>query len=135
MMSQRANYCIGSGHWKSECPVLKSKGKFSNTQVKPAALANSLSPVAVGEVQQVEPMQQKSMKDYEPFISKGFVSLPGSDELVPVKRLRDTGSVDSFVHRSVLPFSFETDTGDCLLCVRLTWGMVWGASVGRWWSS
>ncbi|KAK0131746.1 hypothetical protein N1851_033464 [Merluccius polli] len=105
------NYCKGSGHWKSECPVLKSKSTFSGAQVRPAALANSLSPgVVVAE--QVEPRQQKSMEDFGPFISEGLVSLPGSVEQVPVKILRDTGSLDSFVRESVLPFSSETDTGD-----------------------
>ncbi|KAK0130945.1 hypothetical protein N1851_034377 [Merluccius polli] len=34
---------------------------------------------------------------------------------VPVKILRDTGSLDSFVCKSVLPFSSETDTGDFVL--------------------
>ena len=106
------NYCKGNGHWKSDCPHLKSKHKFPNAQIKPAALVRSLSPVAV---EQVEHMQQKSMKEYEPFISDGFVSLLGSDERVPVKILRDTGAVDSFVRKSVLPFSSDTDTGDVVL--------------------
>ena len=29
------NYCKGSGHWKSECPVLKSKSKFSDQRLWP----------------------------------------------------------------------------------------------------
>lgn len=113
-VGETCNYCKGSGHWKSECPVLKSKSKFSNTNIRPAALANSFIPVAM-DVQKVEPIQQKNMVDFGPFISEGFVSLPGSDKQVPVKILRDTGSFDSFVRESVLPFSSDTDTGGFVL--------------------
>ena len=65
--------------------------------------------------EQVGARQQKSMEDFGPFISEGLVPLPGSVEKVPVKILRDTGSLDSFVCKSVLPFSSETDTGDFVL--------------------
>ena len=40
-----------------------------------------------------------------------FVSLVGSDEKVRVKILRDTGSFDSFILASALPFSEDTYVG------------------------
>lgn len=52
---------------------------------------------------------------FEPFISNGFVSLPGSVEKVAVKILRDTGSSESFILELVLPFSTESHTGSSLL--------------------
>lgn len=45
----------------------------------------------------------------------GFVSLVGSEEKVPVKILRDSGALDSFIVASVLPFSVDTATGDFVL--------------------
>lgn len=55
--------------------------------------------------------------DYSPFNSKGFVSLPRSNTQDEVAILRDSGAFDSFVLRSILPFSADTDTGeDVLVC-------------------
>ena len=39
----------------------------------------------------------------------------GSKKRVPVKVLRDCGTLDSFVRASVLPFSSKTDTGETML--------------------
>ena len=41
--------------------------------------------------------------------------MSGSQNKVPVKILRDTGAKDSFILSSVLNFSQDSDTGDCLL--------------------
>ena len=41
--------------------------------------------------------------------------LTGSDNKVPVKILRDKGAKDSFILASVLPFSQDSDTGNCVL--------------------
>lgn len=35
---QACNYCHGDGHWKAECPLMKSKLACTGKQVKPAAL-------------------------------------------------------------------------------------------------
>ena len=48
-------------------------------------------------------------------MSEGVVSLVGSEEKVPVKILRDSGALDSFIVASVLPFSTDTATGDSVL--------------------
>ena len=53
--------------------------------------------------------------DYLPFITEGVVAMLGSNVLVPVKILRDTGASESFVLESVLPFSAETDSGNSVL--------------------
>ena len=42
---------------------------------------------------------------YVAFLSDGYVSLVGSDRKVPVKILRHSGELDSFMEDSVLPFS------------------------------
>ena len=43
------------------------------------------------------------------------VSLGADGEKVPIKILRDTGSVESFILQSVLPFSPASDTGQSVL--------------------
>lgn len=45
-----------------------------------------------------------------PFISKGFVSLMGSQDKVQVVMLRDMAAFDLFILGSTFPFSEETDT-------------------------
>lgn len=152
--SRICNYCLGKGHWKAECPVLKSKHKLQQgyRHIKPVALS---APARVGEKadaiaavrqhtkstivdalasQVAEPApvpvespalsqvmssetDMSSVIDpgYEPFVSSGFVSLVGSDEKIPVKILRDSGALDSFILSSVLPFSSDTDTGNFVL--------------------
>ena len=36
-----------------------------------------------------------SMEDYKPFLSQGFVSINGSNEVKPVQNLRDMGAAQS----------------------------------------
>lgn len=52
-----------------------------------------------------------------PFISSGFVSLIENGERVPVKILRDSGALGSFILASVLPFLGVSDTGDLELAL------------------
>uniref|UniRef100_A0A674B5F8 SCAN box domain-containing protein n=1 Tax=Salmo trutta TaxID=8032 RepID=A0A674B5F8_SALTR len=117
---QECHYCLGSGHWKNECPVLRSRDKFSTgtfVKSKPTALA---APVPHQFTPDILSQAQGQVKvhidpDYLPFITEGFVSLLGSKNLVPVKILRDTGASESFVLESLLPFSAETDSGNSVL--------------------
>lgn len=104
---QICRYCQGKGHWKGNCPVLKSKAKARFSFVKPAALA-----VSPGESDVV---LSKLKPNYFPFISDGFVSLLGSEKRFPVKILRDTGASESFILESVLPFSSSSRSGRSLL--------------------
>lgn len=48
---------------------------------------------------------------YLPFVSSGFVSLTEDGEKVPIKILRDSSALSSFILASVLPFPKESDTG------------------------
>lgn len=56
-----------------------------------------------------------SITDYAPFVTEGFVALVGDAHRVPVKILCDTGASESFICQSVLPFSSESETGNCVL--------------------
>lgn len=125
-------YCLAKGHWKKECPVLRSKQR-GKVQVKPTGCAAQpvtplkqvclkqpavpSSGVSVKEVllSDGEPVSDCSSGGYGPFITAGVVSLVGSQEKVPVSILRDTGASESFVLQSVLPFSDHSDTGTCVL--------------------
>ncbi len=53
---------------------------------------------------------------YRAFISDGLVKLRGSDTKVPVKVLRDSGSMHTIVREAILPFSSQSDTGGCVPC-------------------
>lgn len=106
-------YCLVEGHWKKECPLLKSK---RSGQVKPTVMA---APVTLPDLQ-VELLQSQvkvgsSPCDFSAFISDGVVSLVGDSKGVPIKILRDTGASDSFILESVLPFSKMSDTGCCVI--------------------
>lgn len=108
-------YCLSEGHWKKDCPLLKSK---RSGHAKPAVMAAPITASdhkgAVLHLQaKLEP--QSSDYDFSAFISEGVVSLIGSDKQVPIKILRDTGAVDSFILDSILPFSMESDTGSCVM--------------------
>ncbi len=43
------------------------------------------------------------------------MSLAESNKEIPIRILRDTGAVDSFILESILPFSLQSDTGDSKL--------------------
>lgn len=121
-VSDTCRYCQARGHWKKECPVLKAKR--STGQVKPAALA---APAVTSESRKLGQVQACTelvapRADYAAFMSEGWVSLVGGGGQVPIKILRDTGALDSFILESVLPFSFETDTGECVITLGM--GMV-----------
>ncbi|TWW54105.1 hypothetical protein D4764_0211250 [Takifugu flavidus] len=69
------NYCLGQGHWKRECPVLKSNSRFYQgvRPEKPVALAVSVRAAGLDEsdFRSVDP-------GYRSYVSQGFVSLVGS---------------------------------------------------------
>jgi Integrase zinc binding domain/Integrase core domain len=61
-------------------------------------------------------MQKTSWQEFGPFVSEGFVSLPGeSTKWRPIRILRDTGAAQSLILEGVLPLSASTETGDCAL--------------------
>ncbi len=55
------------------------------------------------------------LSTYATFISEGLVSLLDGSVEVPIKILRDTGAVDSFILESILPFSSQSETGESML--------------------
>lgn len=113
--SKICNYCHEKGHWKVDCPVLKNKSKSNaqSSQAKPSALA---APVLLAGSEIVESQKlDVDFSSYSPFITEGRVSLVGEKEEIPVKILRDTGAMDSFILESVLPFSLQSHTGESVL--------------------
>ena len=103
------NYFLDKGHWKSDGPVLKQKAK-------PRATPEKYGPSSfLGVCSKLENEDCLIPSHYLPFISDGLVSLPGSTDTVPVKILRDTGSSESVVLCSVLPFDVYSDTEKTVL--------------------
>lgn len=108
------NYCHLLGHWKNECPSLKSKEdakiKSISSLVKPVALAET-----VLKANNIHKSSSPRISSFSPFVTDGSVRLVDSEQVVPVKILRDTGSAESFVLQSVLPFSNDSYTGNNVL--------------------
>ncbi len=113
-------YCLEKGHWKKECPVLKSKFKSTTKAVGLVSSYPRNKQVHIGRT----PDEVKNQKadecvgnqtDYGPFITTGFVSLVNCPVKVSVKILRDTGSSESFILDSKLTFSSESSTGNSVL--------------------
>lgn len=116
------NYCFNLGHWKNKCPVLAAKWKLGKKK-------SHISPVLVTDVtettndcgtslevgEEVCDSKLVAMKNFVPFITEGCVSLPNSESKIPVKILRDTGSSESFILESVLPFSLVSSDGRSVL--------------------
>lgn len=79
------NYCREAGHWKSDCPMPRSREQHAGGgYVKPVALAASFLGPRVTQTCQTE--REKSGlparpvdESYLPFISDGFVTKVGSD--------------------------------------------------------
>ncbi|XP_033986450.1 uncharacterized protein LOC117482461 [Trematomus bernacchii] len=113
------HYCREKGHWKAECPALRAKSEGGRYFVGPVALAVPVKSCCVADVLTSHLCGSEVLASYAPFIRDGLVSLVGSNVRVPIKILRDTGAFDSYIVDSVLPLSYESDTGDTVL----SWGM------------
>ncbi len=111
--SKVCNYCWEKGHWKLDCPVLKNKQTVSRSPVKSAASVAPVLSEGIGMYENQKP-DVEFLSSYSPFITEGRVSLVGEKE-IPVKILRDTGSIDSFILESVLLFSSQSHTGESVL--------------------
>lgn len=91
-------YCKKKGHIVATCPVLKKLNS------KPVALVN--------KIEEAEEIPESSdLAHFTPFVMDGFVSLPGCNDRVPVKMLRDTAASQSFILEGVLPFSDKSAGG------------------------
>ena len=124
------NYCKQRGHWKADCPLRRAARQTGLGRVHPNALVvplNTLTGIEMcGGVFPTPsaacpfPSQQgvhgpPQRPDFSAFLSNGYVSLVPDGVKVPVRILRDTGSFDSFIVGSVLPFSQDSDSGDVIL--------------------
>lgn len=101
-------YCLDPGHLISECREWNKK----NAKTKSVALTQTLPGV-----------REVEMSGYEPFILDGQVSISDSP-VIQVSVLRDTGSFQSFVLESVLPFSDKSYTGTDVLVRGIEMGCV-----------
>ncbi|XP_073771215.1 uncharacterized protein [Danio rerio] len=107
-------YCKKQGHKISDCAILKKKDK----SVKPVGLISKVNHnVSTKQIEKINisEMEDKTSVDFGPFITDGSVSLPDSDEFVPVRILRDTGAGQSFLMQGLLPLSERTATGSHVL--------------------
>lgn len=138
----RCNYCLKSGHWKRDCPALRSKNKKSSNPAKFAGCAAPVPQVQcakcgvsatpenmlpagcsgcevpecpAGEQHSSECADEQVSESFGPFITDGIISLVGDSNKKPVKILRDTGTTESFVSKSVLPFTSRSSTGKCVI--------------------
>lgn len=114
------NYYRVEGHWKVQCPLLKSKVKHHLPSHAPAMLCSAVSdkvPVCVN------PSEGLDVSVKTPFIADAVMSLVGSDKHVPIEQLRDTGAKHSFILESVLLFSSEMETGDFILMKGMALGL------------
>ncbi|KAL2103158.1 hypothetical protein ACEWY4_000026 [Coilia grayii] len=109
--NRRCNYCLGVGHWKFECEELKRKNRNKFKHHAPAADAAHGSALAISISGQPRNVCESNVHPgFAPFLSQGFVSLTADGKKVPINILRDTGSVESFILQSVLPFSSKSDS-------------------------
>lgn len=121
--SDRCAYCHLKGHWKKDCVALKGKMLHVKSEPKSTLTVSSVqtdnnsdcSSNVLQNVEKLVVLRNDGDAGYAAFITDCYVSLVGSDKKFPVKVLRDTGSSESFVLESVLPFSQESDTGTKVL--------------------
>lgn len=101
-------YCHDAGHLIAVCPVLKKKNK---------TLSQTKQPKGVGFVRTItKPSKLEIDENFKPFIGQGMVSLSDREnDQVPATMLRDTGTAQSFILESSLPFSEETYCGSDVL--------------------
>ena len=95
-------YCKRRGHIMAECRALEKKNatRTSNALVVPQEPAMPAAQLA-----------RDRNHYYNPFISKGFVSLSEDGEKIPIDILRDTGATQSLLADGVLPLSDRTASG------------------------
>lgn len=90
-------YCKGRGHWKTVCPVkFTAQGALGKRHVKAVAVSSPLRNFVPGISlsQQMEHEVSLGEFAFSTFVSKGHVSLVGSDVQVPLNILRDTRALD-----------------------------------------
>ncbi len=116
--SRECFYCHEVGHLIAGCPVLKRKNQSPRRQ----------GPKSVGFVRvtslPVSFDEQVIDSGYDPFVSSGVVFLTEQEDQIPIRILRDTGSAQSFVLGSVLPFTRDSYCGSDVLVQGIELGIV-----------
>ena len=131
--SVTCNYCKGQGHVVSECLKLQRKHGQQSYESQPKGFVGHVvsviqsAPIRVptvsdDSVSAVEVIEKPlsvdgvAMRNLEPFVSDGFVSL-SSDfvDATPIRILRDTGASHSLLLVDVLPFSSSSYSGKNVL--------------------
>ncbi|XP_030835976.1 uncharacterized protein LOC115921856 [Strongylocentrotus purpuratus] len=102
--------CRQYGHIKSKCPSLQAKKQKSSAHPNAFVQTKSNSQSRI-----VPANMEKIQKEYEPFVSVGYVSVAESDVARKVKVLRDTGASQSLILESALPFCDSSSVGASVL--------------------
>ena len=116
------NYCRRRGHLRSECFYLTERQLSRHDVQQPSPSGHIASMQIVSDshsaaLMPCETVTASSNPDrilgmFEPFIQNGFVSLSDDfSEAKPIRILRDTGSAQSIMLESTLPFSDSTYSG------------------------
>ena len=98
-------HCHKRGHVMADCWHLKSNNQGST---KPTMTTVKTQRHRGQETQ--DPTSSCQCDEYKPFISQGYVCLPGSTVKTPITILRDTGANQSLLLANTLPLT-ETFTG------------------------
>ena len=116
------NYCRRRGHWRSECFYLTERqlSRHDVQQPSPSGHIASMQIVCDSHSAALMPCETVTASSnpdrilgiFEPFIQNGFVSLSDDfSEAKPIRILRDTGSAQSIMLESTLPFADSTYSG------------------------
>ena len=98
-------HCHKRGHVMADCWHLKSSNQSSTKPTMTTVKAQGCY-----KLETQDPISDCQYEEYKPFISHGYVSLPGSTVKTPITILRDTGANQSSLLESTLP-STESFTG------------------------
>ena len=96
--------------------------KKTEPDAHPNALVKNVTHSHSERIQLVD--MDKVQKQYEPFVSVGYVSLPDSDEARKVKVLRDTGASQSLILESALSFCDKSSVGASVILQGVEGGYV-----------
>uniref|UniRef100_A0A1A8GUC7 CCHC-type domain-containing protein n=1 Tax=Nothobranchius korthausae TaxID=1143690 RepID=A0A1A8GUC7_9TELE len=110
-------YCHKSGHVIRDCYSLKMKNRRTGNSPNKGRPEIACCVKANANAEKPNP-------SYQPFISEGFVSLPGSDSNTKIVILRDTGASQTLIKRNVLSFSDSSQAGYSVLLQGIEMGTI-----------
>ncbi len=116
--SRECFYCHEVGHLIAGCPVLKRQNQSLRRQGPKSVGFARVTSLPVSSDEQVID------SGYDPFVFSGVVFLTEQENKIPIRILRDTGSAQSFVLGSVLPFTRDSYCGSDVLVQGIELGIV-----------